>query len=104
MAAAEWPLFVGVAAGYGIPGDRVRDKAQFAAAIRRALAAPGPYMIQVMLPRPAGVFPLMEPGTTPQEMVWRENVAGSGERVYAHERFDFHHRCLRAVESIVDEY
>ena len=95
LSRAEWPLFAGVAAGYGIPGERVHDKAQCAAAIRRALATPGPYLVQVMLPRPSGVYPLMEPGTTPQDMVWREQSPGSGVKVYAHERFDYRHRRLR---------
>ncbi len=98
LAAAEWPLFAAVAAGYGIPGERVHDKAQCAAALRRALATPGPYMVQVMLPSPSGVYPLMEPGTTPQEMVWREHVPGSGAHVYAHERFDYHQRRLRTID------
>ena len=89
LAAGEWPLFTGMASGYGIPAERVHGKAQFAAAIERALAASGPYLIQVILPRTDGVYPLMEPGTTPQEMIWRETAPGSGLRIRAGERFDY---------------
>ena len=94
LAEGEWPLFAATAAGYGIPASRVHTKAQFAEAMGRAMASSGPSLIQVMLPRQAQVYPLMEPGTTPQEMVWRESSPGSGEQVYARERFDYERRLL----------
>ena len=56
-------------------------KAQLPAALRRMLAAPGPYLLHVVLPAPNQVYPLMEPGTTPQDMVWRETSPGSGARL-----------------------
>jgi acetolactate synthase-1/2/3 large subunit len=94
LAQGEWPLFAATAAAYGIQAERVHTKAQFAAALHRAMAVPGPYLLQVMLPAPSQVYPLMEPGTTPQDMVWRETSPGSGVRVYARERFDYQARCL----------
>lgn len=89
LAHAEWPLFSVTAAGYGIPAERVHGKAQFRDAVRRMLAAEGPYLVQVMLPGKNQVYPLMEPGTTPQDLVWRETAPGSGTRVYVKDVFDY---------------
>jgi hypothetical protein len=95
LARAEWPLFAAVAAGYGIPAERVHTKPEWNAAARRMLAADGPYLVQVMLPAQNQVFPLIKPGTTPQDLVWRETSPGSGEHVYVRDRFDYESRCLR---------
>jgi len=43
------------------------------------------------------VYPLMEPGTTPQDIIWRETTPGSGVPVHAHERFDYIARRLRPL-------
>jgi acetolactate synthase-1/2/3 large subunit len=98
LAGTEWPLFAATAAGYGIPAERVHTKADYAAALRRALATPGPYLLQVILPAVHGVFPLMEPGTTPQDIVWRETAPGSSVRVPASEHFDYETKRLRATQ------
>jgi acetolactate synthase-1/2/3 large subunit len=95
LAQDEWPFFAAQAASYGIPAERLHSKAQLPAAVRRMLAAPGPYLLHVVLPARNQVYPLMEPGTTPQDMVWREALPGSGARVYARERFDYAARRLR---------
>jgi acetolactate synthase-1/2/3 large subunit len=100
LARAEWPLFSGAASSYGIPAERVRTKAQFRAALTHMLAADGPYLIQVMLPGANQVYPLMKPGTGPQDMVWRETFPGSGVPVYAHERFDYEAGRLRSAAEI----
>lgn len=97
LADGEWPLFAATAASYGIPAVRVHTKEQLRTAIQHALAIPGPYLLHVMLPACHQVYPLMEPGTTPQDMVWRETAPGSGERVYACEHFDYEGRQLRPV-------
>jgi acetolactate synthase-1/2/3 large subunit len=97
LAGAEWPLFAATAAGYGIPAERVHSKAAYTAALRRAIQTPGPYLVQVMLPAVHGVFPLMEPGTTPQEIIWRETAPGSGARVPAAAHFDYAAKRLRAA-------
>ena len=89
LAEGEWPLFAATGAAYGIPSERVHTKAQYRAALGRALATPGPYLIHVVLPTQAQVYPLIEPGTTPQDIIWRETAPGSGVRVYAREHFDF---------------
>jgi hypothetical protein len=95
LAQDEWPFFAAQAASYGIPAEHLHRKAQLPAALRRMLAAPGPYLLHVILPARNQVYPLMEPGTTPQDMVWRETSPGSGARVYARERFDYAARRLR---------
>ncbi len=99
LAQGEWPLFAATAAAYGIPAERVHTKAQLRDALRRLLAAEGPYLIQIMLPAANQVYPLMEPGTTPQDLVWRETAPGSGVRVYVRERFDYDRRVLRPIDD-----
>jgi acetolactate synthase-1/2/3 large subunit len=99
LAVAEWPLFAATAAGYGIPAERVHTKAAYTSVLQRALQTPGPYLVQVMLPAVHGVFPLMEPGSTPQDIVWRETAPGSGARVPAAEHFDYAAKCLRASDN-----
>ncbi len=102
LADGEWPLFAQTAAGYGIPAERVRSKTEFNKAIRRALETDGPYFIQVMLPSKNQVYPLMEPGTTPQDMIWREIMPGSGARIYARDLFDYVKRRLRYADDMVE--
>jgi len=97
LAMGEWPLFAAHAAAYGIPAERVHSKGQYRLAIRRALAAPGPYLVHVALATRNQVYPLMEPGTTPQDIIWRETTPGSGVPVHAHERFDYIARRLRPL-------
>jgi acetolactate synthase-1/2/3 large subunit len=89
LALKEWPLFAVATAGYGIPSERVHTKAQFRAAVRRMFDTEGPYLVQIMLPTKNQVYPLMEPGTTPQDLVWRETAPGSGERIYVKDVFDY---------------
>ncbi len=103
LADAEWPLFAQTAASYAIPSERVRTKTEFGRAIRRALATEGPYFIQVMVPAKNQVYPLMEPGTTPQDMVWREIMPGSGAKIYARDLFDYVNRRLRYSDDIVED-
>jgi hypothetical protein len=73
----------------------VHTKAQFAAGLQRALSAPGPYLLQVMLSGPRTVYPLIGAGASPQEIIWRETHPGSGVPVYAREHFDYGARRLR---------
>ena len=89
LAHKEWPLFAVTSAGYGIPSERVHDKEQFRAAVRRMFDADGPYLVQVMLPTKNHVYPLIEPGSTPQDLIWRESSPGSGTRVYVKDVFDY---------------
>jgi acetolactate synthase-1/2/3 large subunit len=98
IAGDEWPAFALTAASYGVPAERVHTRDGFRAALERALETPGPYLVHVVLPRQNQVYPLMEPGTTPRDMVWRESSPGSGVPVYARERFDSERGRLRSTE------
>ncbi len=42
--------FTQLAAGLGVPARRASTAAEFAAALREALAEPGPHLIEAMLP------------------------------------------------------
>ncbi|SSC25152.1 Thiamine pyrophosphate enzyme, partial [Klenkia terrae] len=44
--------FVALAAGMGVPGERVTTGPELADALRRAFAAPGPHLVDAVLPRP----------------------------------------------------
>lgn len=99
LAHTEWPLFTATAASYGIPAERVHTKEAYREAVRRMFDAEGPYMIQVMLPTKNQVYPLMEPGTTPQDLVWKESAPGSGVRVYVKDVFDYATGDLKDHES-----
>jgi acetolactate synthase-1/2/3 large subunit len=100
LARCEWPIFAAQAAAYGIPAERVRTKEQFRQAVRRMLDEPGPYLIQIMLPTKNQVFPLIQPGTTPQDLVWRETQPGSGVYVRVAERFDYQAKRLRTLHEM----
>jgi hypothetical protein len=99
LAHKEWPLFSVTAAGYGIPAERVHSKAQFREAVRRMFDTEGPYLVQIMLPNKNQVYPLMEPGTTPQDLIWRETAPGSGERVYVKDVFDYANGALKEATT-----
>ena len=49
----------------------------------------GPYLLHIELDDQAQVYPLLPPGTTPQDLVWRETAPGSGEVIRVRDRFDF---------------
>ena len=100
LSAAEWPLFAGQSASYGIPSERVRTKEEFRHAVRRMLDEPGPYLLHIMLPSKNQVYPLMQPGTTPQDLVWRETAPGSGVPVLVRDRFDYEARRLKTAEEL----
>jgi acetolactate synthase-1/2/3 large subunit len=42
--------FTQLAAGMGVPARQARTAGEFAAALREALAEPGPHLIEVILP------------------------------------------------------
>jgi acetolactate synthase-1/2/3 large subunit len=42
--------FVALAAGMGVPGERVTTAEGLAAALRRAAAEPGPHLVEAMVP------------------------------------------------------
>ena len=56
------PDFVRIAGAYGIPGERVSERAQLAGALDRLLAADGPRLLAVAVGREDDVFPMIPAG------------------------------------------
>lgn len=95
LAGDEWPAFAVAAAAFGIPSERIHLKEQLRPAVERMLAAPGPYLLHVELAEQSQVFPLIPPGQTPQDLIWRETSPGSGQVIRARDRFDYENGCLK---------
>ncbi len=60
--------YVGVAEALGVPGTRIRDQGEFAAAFACAMKAEGPYFIECVLGRDDRVMPMMASGTANDEV------------------------------------
>lgn len=56
------PDFVKIAEAYGIPGVRVKYKEEVAPAIERAMAEPGPFLIDFVVEPEENVYPMVPPG------------------------------------------
>ncbi|HEX5415300.1 MAG TPA: thiamine pyrophosphate-dependent enzyme [Chloroflexota bacterium] len=95
LAGDEWPAFAVAASAYGIPAERVHTKSQLRPAVERMLAAEGPYLLHIELEDQAQVYPLIPPGTTPLDLIWRETAPGSGQVIRVRDRFDFETGQLR---------
>jgi acetolactate synthase-1/2/3 large subunit len=89
LANSEWPAFALTAASYGIPSERIHAKSQLRGAVERMLAAEGPYLLHVELSEQGQVYPLVAPGTTPQDLIWRETEPGSGKVIRVRDHYDF---------------
>jgi acetolactate synthase-1/2/3 large subunit len=63
------PDFVKLADAYGIPGLRVKEKAEVEEAITWALAKPGPVLVDFWVDREENVYPMIPPGLTLAEMM-----------------------------------
>ena len=63
------PDFVKVAEAYGIPGLRVRRKAEVVPAIRQAMEEQGPFLIDFMVEPEENVFPMVTPGEALTEVL-----------------------------------
>lgn len=59
---APVPDFVKLAAAYGWEAERVEKPSEVADAIRRMLAATGPYLLDVAISREQSVYPMVAPG------------------------------------------
>ena len=56
------PDFVQVAAAYGIPGQRVSERAHLQNALKTMLETPGSYLLEVMVGKENNVFPMVPQG------------------------------------------
>ncbi|HEX7335977.1 MAG TPA: biosynthetic-type acetolactate synthase large subunit [Gemmatimonadales bacterium] len=63
------PDYVRLAAAYGIAGHRVESAAQLDAAVRAAVAEPGPALVEFMIEQEANVFPMIPPGGSLSEPI-----------------------------------
>jgi acetolactate synthase-1/2/3 large subunit len=95
LANSEWPAFALTAASYGIPSERIHSKEQLRGAVERMLAADGPYLLHVELSQQGQMYPLIPPGTTPQDLIWRETEPGSGTVVRVRDEYDYETGRLR---------
>ncbi|MDR3289423.1 MAG: biosynthetic-type acetolactate synthase large subunit [Peptococcaceae bacterium] len=65
------PDFIKLAAAYGIPGLRVTADDQVEAALREAVACPGPFLLDFVISPEEDVFPMVPPGKEITEILGR---------------------------------
>jgi acetolactate synthase-1/2/3 large subunit len=63
------PDFVKIAEAYGLPGLRVKRKEEVVPAIQRAMADPGPFLIDFVIEPEENVYPMVPPGATLTEVM-----------------------------------
>jgi acetolactate synthase-1/2/3 large subunit len=63
------PDFVKIAEAYGLPGLRVKNKEEVVPAIRKAMAAPGPFLIDFKIEPEENVYPMVPPGAALSEVI-----------------------------------
>jgi acetolactate synthase-1/2/3 large subunit len=64
-----WPDFVKLAEAHGATGLRFTDKTTLVEDIRRAIATPGPVMVDIAVTAEENVYPMIAPGTAARDMV-----------------------------------
>jgi acetolactate synthase-1/2/3 large subunit len=63
------PDFVKIAEAYGLGGIRVKTKEEVVPAIRKAMAEPGPYLIDFEIEPEENVYPMVPPGAALSEVI-----------------------------------
>uniref|UniRef100_A0A0E0GZX7 Acetolactate synthase n=1 Tax=Oryza nivara TaxID=4536 RepID=A0A0E0GZX7_ORYNI len=71
-----YPDFVAIAGGFGIPAARVTRKGEVRAAVEEMMAAPGPYLLDVVVPHQEHVLPMIPSNGAFKDIV----VDGGGRR------------------------
>jgi acetolactate synthase-1/2/3 large subunit len=61
------PDYVKIAEAYGIPGLKVKQREEVAPAIERAMAEPGPFLIDFVVEPEENVYPMVPPGAALSE-------------------------------------
>jgi acetolactate synthase-1/2/3 large subunit len=64
-----YPDFVALAAGFGVPARRIREKSEVEPALRELIASPGPYVLDVMVPYQEHVLPMIPAGMTYRDII-----------------------------------
>lgn len=65
----SYPSFTKIAEGFGIPGRQVRSRAEFPKALAEMLAAPGPYVLDILCPYQEHVLPMIPGGHTVKDII-----------------------------------
>jgi acetolactate synthase-1/2/3 large subunit len=65
----QFPDFVKLAEAYGCTGLRFEDKTTLVEDMRRAIATPGPVLVDVRVTREENTYPMIAPGSPAREMV-----------------------------------
>jgi acetolactate synthase-1/2/3 large subunit len=65
----SWPDWVKLAEAYGATGVRLTDKTTLVEDLRRAIATPGPVIVDVRVTREENTYPMIAPGAAAREMV-----------------------------------
>jgi acetolactate synthase-1/2/3 large subunit len=65
----RWPDFVKLAEAHGATGLRLTDKHTLVEDMRRALATPGPVLVDVQVTAEENVYPMIAPGSAARDMV-----------------------------------
>ena len=63
------PDYVKIAEAYGIPGLRVTRREEVVPAIERAMAEPGPFLIDFVVEPEENVYPMVPPGAALSEVM-----------------------------------
>jgi len=63
------PDFVKIAEAYGLPGLRVKRREEVAPAIQKAMAEPGPFLIDFIVEPEENVYPMVPPGAALAEVL-----------------------------------
>jgi acetolactate synthase-1/2/3 large subunit len=63
------PDFVKIAEAYGFPGLRVKRKEEVVPAIQKAMAEPGPFLIDFIVEPEENVYPMVPPGASLAEVL-----------------------------------
>jgi acetolactate synthase-1/2/3 large subunit len=73
------PDFAKVAEAYGIPGLTVREKSQVVPTIEQVMAIDGPALIDFVIEQEENVYPMVKPGGSIGDMLWRPRPEGVKE-------------------------
>jgi acetolactate synthase-1/2/3 large subunit len=65
----QFPDFVKLADAYGVTGMRFEDKHTLVEDMRRAIATPGPVLVDVRVTREENTYPMIPAGQAAREMV-----------------------------------
>ncbi len=69
LPASLYPDFVTIAKGFGIAARQIRNKAEVRGALEEMIAAPGPYVLDILVPYQEHVLPMIPAGMTVRDII-----------------------------------